>query len=73
MDRFTIASEVTKLLPKMQVVIVTAYNLDNKTENPDVTAFAQVQLPKNPIKNLQNKKKIYIYIYPTVTMTHFYK
>ncbi|KAL8899966.1 MAG: hypothetical protein Q9207_005927 [Kuettlingeria erythrocarpa] len=41
MDRFLIAPEVTKMLPKMQVVIVVAYNLDNTGENADVTSFCQ--------------------------------
>lgn len=49
MDRFIIAPKVTKLLPKTQVVVVTAYNLDNKAENPVVKAFAQVRRPStNP-------------------------
>lgn len=42
MDRFIIAHDVTKMLPKMQVVIVTAYNLDNQGENSSVNDFAQV-------------------------------
>ncbi|KAL9586792.1 MAG: hypothetical protein Q9212_000678 [Teloschistes hypoglaucus] len=40
MDRFVVAQDVTKMLPKMQVVIVTAYNLDNQSKNPSVDAFA---------------------------------
>ncbi|KAI4116196.1 MAG: hypothetical protein LQ345_003344 [Seirophora villosa] len=40
MDRFHIAQDVTKMLPKMQVVVVTAYNLDNQRENRAVDAFA---------------------------------
>ncbi|KAL9012138.1 MAG: hypothetical protein Q9173_003069 [Seirophora scorigena] len=40
MGRFLIAQKVTKLLPKMQVVVVTAYNLDNHSENRSVDAFA---------------------------------
>ncbi|KAL8916413.1 MAG: hypothetical protein Q9208_008534 [Pyrenodesmia sp. 3 TL-2023] len=41
MDRFVIAPEVTKMLPKMQVVIVVAYNLNNTGENPAITKFCQ--------------------------------
>lgn len=42
MDRFIIAPNVSKMLPKMQVVIVTAYNLDNQGSNPAVNDFVQV-------------------------------
>ncbi|KAI4095880.1 MAG: hypothetical protein LQ339_007118 [Xanthoria mediterranea] len=41
MDRFIIAPNVSKMLPKMQVVIVTAYNLDNQGSNPAVNDFVQ--------------------------------
>ena len=43
MNRFSIAQDVTKRLPKMQVVIVVAHNLNNEAENPAVTDFAQVR------------------------------
>ena len=45
MNRFSIAQDVTKRLPKMQVVIVVAQNLNNEAENPAVTEFAQVRRP----------------------------
>ena len=52
MDRFIIAQDVTKLLPKMQVVIVLAYNLINTGENPLVNKFAAVEPPTQcPINN----------------------
>ncbi|KAL8941029.1 MAG: hypothetical protein Q9216_002475 [Gyalolechia sp. 2 TL-2023] len=43
MDRFIVARDVTKILPKMQVVIVVAYNLDNKGENQAVNHYCQVR------------------------------
>lgn len=56
MDRFVVAQDVTKMLPKMQVVIVTAYNLDNQSKNPSVDAFASVLpvLQKPPTINRIN-------------------
>ena len=42
MDRFTIAPEITTLLPKMRVVIVAAYNLNNTGTNAEVIKFAEV-------------------------------
>ena len=45
MNRFSIAQDVTKRLPKMQIVIVVAHNLNNEAENPAVTEFAQVRRP----------------------------
>ena len=42
MERFTIAQDVARLLPNMQIVIVAAYNLPNKDTNAQVAKFAEV-------------------------------
>ena len=46
MDQFSIAQDVAKLLPNMQVVVVTAYNLDNTGTNAQVAEFAEVRVSK---------------------------
>lgn len=42
MARFIVAQDVAQLLPKMQVVIVVAYGLDNSGTNTEVNKFAEV-------------------------------
>ena len=42
MARFIISQDVAQLLPKMQVVIVVAYGLDNSGTNAEVNKFAEV-------------------------------
>ncbi|KAL8654946.1 MAG: hypothetical protein Q9210_001189 [Variospora velana] len=41
MDKFIISQDVTNMLPKMQVVVMAAYNVDNTGENASVTKFCQ--------------------------------
>jgi len=42
MDTFTISRDVAKLLPQMQVVVVTARNLNNKEPNAQVNSYVEV-------------------------------
>ena len=43
MARFLISNEVAELLPRMQIVVVTARGIDNAAPNPGVAAQVQVQ------------------------------
>jgi hypothetical protein len=42
MTTFKISSEVAELLPSLQVVVVVAKGLDNRTVNPNIATHAQV-------------------------------
>jgi len=42
MARFIINEDVAKLLPELQVVVVTCQQVDNKSSNAKVTEYAEV-------------------------------
>jgi hypothetical protein len=42
MTQFKISSEVADLLPALQVVVVVAKGLDNRTANTNITSHIQV-------------------------------
>lgn len=43
MNRFIISEDVANLLPRMQVVVVTARNIDNSPPNDNVAAYSKVR------------------------------
>ena len=48
MDRFVLTPEAAKLLPNMQVVVVTAYNLSNIGSNAQVAQYTKVERITHP-------------------------
>ena len=48
MDRFVLTPEAAKLLPNMQVVVVTAYNLSNIGSNAQVAQYSKVERITHP-------------------------
>ncbi|KAK7733903.1 hypothetical protein SLS53_008053 [Cytospora paraplurivora] len=68
MARFSISTEVADLLPHMQVVVVTARGLDNRTANPKVAARVQAVVDKtlatftaNNYSNAQSHPRVALY------------
>ncbi|KAL9599857.1 MAG: hypothetical protein Q9219_003551 [cf. Caloplaca sp. 3 TL-2023] len=66
MDRLIISQDVAKLLPKMQVVVVAAYNINNKGQNPAVDKFAEESATSTletltPLPNAQSHPRIALY------------
>lgn len=68
MARFSISAEVADLLPHMQVVVVTARGLDNRSASPKVAARAQAVADKtleaftaNSYGNAQSHPRVALY------------
>ncbi|KAJ5122753.1 uncharacterized protein N7443_002852 [Penicillium atrosanguineum] len=68
MATFKIANEVAELLPKMQVVVVTAKGLENRTANPKIASHVQAVVAKtvdmfaaNNYSNAQSHPRVALY------------